>query len=80
MSDLDPISEETLDTLKKIPTQTLIDGLWVKGWPSSYIQGARPLLLGQSMAGRAVTLRFVPHRPDQRLISRRGKIPLNMLP
>ena len=64
MSELDPISEETLDTLKKIPTQTLIDGLWVKGWPSSYIQGARPLLLGQSMAGRAVTLRFVPHRPD----------------
>ncbi len=64
MSELDPISEETLDTLKKIPTQTLIDGLWVKGWPSSYIQGARPLLLEQSMAGRAVTLRFVPHRPD----------------
>ena len=64
MSELDPISEETLDTLKKIPTQTIIDGLWVKGWPSSYIQGARPLLLEQSMAGRAVTLRFVPHRPD----------------
>ena len=64
MSDLDPISEETLRILKNIPTQTLIDGLWVKGWPSTYVEGAIPLSLGQSMAGRAVTLRFVPHRPD----------------
>jgi regulator of RNase E activity RraA len=30
----------------------------------SMIEGARPLLPGQHMAGRAVTLRFVPHRPD----------------
>ena len=64
MSDLDPISEETLRILKNIPTQTLIDGLWVKGWPSTNVEGAIPLRLGQSMAGRAVTLRFVPHRPD----------------
>ena len=64
MSDLDTISEETLRILKNIPTQTLIDGLWVKGWPSTYVEGAIPLRLGQSMAGRAVTLRFVPHRPD----------------
>ncbi len=64
MTDLPPISDETLDVLKKIPTQTLIDGLWVKGWPMSYIEGARALQEGQHMAGRAVTLRFVPHRPD----------------
>ena len=30
----------------------------------SMIEGALPLQRGQSMAGRAVTLRFVPHRPD----------------
>ena len=54
----------TLEALRDIPTQTLIDGLWVKGWPMSYIEGARPLKSGQNMAGRAVTLRFVPHRPD----------------
>ena len=64
MSDNAPISDETLTTLRGIPTQTLIDGLWVKGWPMSYIEGARPLKRGQNMAGRAVTLRFVPHRPD----------------
>ena len=59
-----PISDDTLEALKRIPTQTLIDALWVKGWPQSYVEGARPLSLGQKMAGRAVTLRFVPHRPD----------------
>ena len=56
--------DDTLGALRRIPTQTLIDALWVKGWPMSYVEGARPLQLGQRMAGRAVTLRFVPHRPD----------------
>ena len=64
MPDLPPIPSETLETLRHIPTQTLIDALWVKGWPMSFIHGANPLQLGQQMAGRAVTLRFVPHRPD----------------
>ena len=64
MPDDAPISADTLETLKDIPTQTLIDALWVKNWPQSYVEGARPLRLGQKMAGRAVTLRFVPHRPD----------------
>ena len=64
MTDLPALSNETLEVLRGIPTQTLIDALWVKGWPMSMIEGARPLQLGQKMAGRAVTLRFVPHRPD----------------
>ena len=58
------ISDETLEILRAIPTQTLIDAQWVKGWPMSYIEGAVPLQEGQHLAGRAVTLRFVPHRPD----------------
>ena len=64
MTTREPISDETLEVLRAIPTQTLIDGLWVMGWPMSYIEGAKALQRGQSMAGRAVTLRFVPHRPD----------------
>ena len=37
----------------------------VKGWPNAMIEGPRPLRAEQTkMAGRAVTLRFVPHRPD----------------
>ena len=58
------ITDEALKILKNIPTQTLMDALWVKGWPMGYVEGSRPLQLGQHMAGRAVTLRFVPHRPD----------------
>ena len=58
------ISDEMLAALRGIPTQTLIDALWVMGWPMSMIEGAKPLQPGQRMAGRAVTLRFVPHRPD----------------
>ncbi len=58
------ISDETLKKLAELPTQTLIDGLWVKNWPQAMIHGARTIFPGKKMAGRAVTLRFVPHRPD----------------
>jgi regulator of RNase E activity RraA len=61
---LPPISNETLEILKTIPTPTLIDALWVMKWPPSYIHGARPLHPDMKMAGRAVTLRFVPWRND----------------
>ena len=64
MANVQRISDETLETLRHIPTETLIDALWVKNWPPSFIEGARPLQSGYAMAGRAVTLRFVPHRPD----------------
>ena len=58
------ITDEQLEVLRGIPTQTIIDALWSKGYPPTMIEGARPLRTGQSMAGRAVTLRYVPHRPD----------------
>ena len=58
------VSDETLVRLGELPTQTLIDGLWVDNWPQSMIHGARSIFPGQKMVGRAVTLRFVPHRPD----------------
>ncbi|MQF65206.1 hypothetical protein FIM04_03700 [SAR202 cluster bacterium AC-409-J13_OGT_754m] len=64
MADAGHISNETLGILRKIPTETIIDALWVMKWPTTFIEGARPLQPGYSMAGRAVTLRFVPHRPD----------------
>lgn len=64
MAEVTPILAATLETLRHIPTPTLIDALWVMSWPQAQIHGARPLAPGQRMAGRAVTLRFVPHRPD----------------
>ena len=59
------ISYELLDKLGTLSTQALIDGLWVMGWPTAHIMGARPLSEGQKKAcGRAITVQFVPQRPD----------------
>ena len=58
------VSDETLDALREIPTQTAIDAMYKMGWPMTFVAGALPLSPGQQMAGRAVTLRFVPARPD----------------
>merc|ERR1711935_665316 len=58
------ISDEMLQKLGSLSTQALVDGLWVMGWPSAQIDSARPLTSGMKCVGRAVTLRFVPHRPD----------------
>ena len=35
------ISDELLGRLGKLSTQALVDGLWVMGWPSAQIDGAR---------------------------------------
>jgi len=59
-----PVSDELLEKLSTLSTQSLIDGLWVMGWPTAFIEGARPLGKGMKCAGRAVTLNFVPQRPD----------------
>lgn len=58
------ISDEMLQKLGSLSTQALVDGLWVMGWPSAQIDGARPLVNDMKCVGRAVTLNFVPARPD----------------
>ncbi len=58
------VSDELLAKLGTLSTQSLIDGLWVMGWPDATIEAARPLGKGMKCVGRAVTLRFVPQRPD----------------
>lgn len=58
------VTDEQLKKLGSLSTQALVDGLWVMGWPSAQIDGARPLAPGMKCVGRAVTLRFVPARPD----------------
>ena len=58
------ISDELLAKLGSLSTQALVDGLWVMGWPSAQIDGARPLHPSHKCVGRAVTLNFVPARPD----------------
>ena len=62
----------TLDAFRKCSTQSLVDALWVMGWPNAMCDGPQRLASagstsksgGKTCAGQAVTLRFVPHRPD----------------
>ena len=58
------ISDELLAKLGSLSTQALVDGLWVMGWPNSQIDGTRALHPSHKCVGRAVTLQFVPVRPD----------------
>lgn len=58
------ISDDLLQKLGSLSTQALVDGLWVMGWPSAQIDDARPLAPSMKCVGRAVTLNFVPARPD----------------
>lgn len=58
------ISDELLQKLGTLSTQALVDGLWVMGWPNAQINGARALDSKMKCVGRAVTLKFVPARPD----------------
>ena len=62
--DEEPTDSATLKALGECATQSLVDALWVQGWPCAYVEGVRPLAPGTKMVGNAVTLRFVPHRPD----------------
>ena len=64
MVDFPVVNDSILKLLRFVPTSTVIDVMWRKGWPMGYVEGARPLRSGQKMVGRAVTLRFVPARPD----------------
>src|SRR5262249_55106603 len=64
MTDVRQVPDEALEQLGRISTQAVIDAMWTKQWPPAMIHAARPLFPGRKMVGRAVTLRFVPHRPD----------------
>jgi len=59
-----PTPPEILAELGKCSTQAVVDALWVMGYPQCMIEGARPLAPGMKCVGNAVTVRFVPHRPD----------------
>jgi len=58
------ISDDLLAKIGSLSTQALVDGLWVMGWPNAQIDGSRALHPSHKCVGRAVTLQFVPVRPD----------------
>ena len=60
-----PLADDVVATLRGITTATLTTVLLKKGLRNVWLRGTRPLAPGQPRcAGRAFTLRFVPARED----------------
>lgn len=63
---------DVLEALRAFSVATLVDALNRKGYRNAYMLGVRSLFPGQKLVGRAVTLRFLPNRPDLLEETRRG--------
>jgi len=72
MTATDTALKAVLDSLRDISVATLVDALNRKGYRSSFMVGVRSLTPGRKLVGRAVTLRFLPNRPDLLEETRRG--------
>jgi regulator of RNase E activity RraA len=58
------VSNDILATLKAFPCTNILDVLRGHGYIKVYMEGVRSLISGARLVGRAVTLRFLPQRPD----------------
>ena len=64
VSDLLPVSAETLTLLRKVSAATVSGLLSRRGFRRTWIAGARPIKAGIKMVGEAFTLRYIPARED----------------
>ena len=55
-----------IEALRKLPSAACLDVLDGLGYTNAQMRGVTSLLPGQKLAGRAITMRFVPSRPDLR--------------
>ncbi len=59
------LTDELREMLASVSTATITNQLQDRGMRSTFLSGLKPLLEGQSMVGRARTLRYVAHRQDK---------------
>jgi len=59
------LTDEIREMLAGVSVATITHQLQMRGMRSTFLSGLKPLLPGQSMVGRARTLRYVPHRQDK---------------
>lgn len=59
------LTDELRDMLASVGVATLTHQLQMRGMRSTFLSELKPLLPGQSMVGRARTLRYVAHRADK---------------
>lgn len=61
-----PDDAAILDAMRALPSAVCLDVLDGMGYVGAQLQGVHSLISGQKLVGRAVTMRFVPSRPDLR--------------
>ncbi len=71
---VEKVPDSTLRKLESVSGATVLGLLLKRGYEHTWMRGVRPLAPGRHLAGRAVTLRFLPSRPDlQERIARGGQ-------
>jgi 5-oxopent-3-ene-1,2,5-tricarboxylate decarboxylase/2-hydroxyhepta-2,4-diene-1,7-dioate isomerase len=58
------VSNELLEKYRSISNATVLGQLLKLGYTKTYMNGVRSLAPGRRLVGRAVTLRYLPSRPD----------------
>ena len=59
------LTDELRAMLASVSVATITNQLQNRGMRSTFLSELKPLLTGQSMVGRARTLRYVAHRQDK---------------
>lgn len=59
------LTDELREKLASVGVATLTHQLQMRGMRTTFLSGLKPLLPGQSVVGRARTLRYVAHRQDK---------------
>ncbi len=58
------VSDDLLERLQPVSNATILGLLLKRGYDKVYMEGVRSLAPGRRLVGRAVTLRYLPSRPD----------------
>ena len=58
------VSDDALERLRGVSNATILSCLARKGYEKVYMEGVVSLASGRRLVGRAVTLRYLPSRPD----------------
>lgn len=58
------VSDELLDKYASVSNATVLGTLLKRGYDKTYMHGVKSLAPGRRLVGRAVTLRYLPSRPD----------------
>lgn len=64
---------QKLDLLQNLSVEALVDAMNPMSYQKVYMEGVHSLYPGQKMVGQAITLRFLPVRPDLKTETRLGE-------